>query len=465
MSQQDQEQHDVSYSDTNDPCIGLGYRNENTNISTESSPSNHFVQALLKECLSYHHEQEIIRNNNTQNHDNSTKDDTYQVKPPPPIIQLPLPQPPLSSSSSSNGVIGLPITTAGPSVVASPQAILSSSSSSETRTVLEARCRAQQILQRFQNSSANNINETVSCETTTYLLEPNIGKTITTRTGTMEAASPTTTINYVQQRQIGFQREQQRMRNAMIKNLQYILSKQEKKLNQLNSNITNSTQQLESIIQDKHSNQYDPKLLHKQSSNFGSNFPLYQSDLPLLQQLSKSYHDKNINKNENDNPRSNASNLHKDRTTTSAQTSTSTTLALYIHTIPKITSSSSSLYWKESYIEQLFKPYGTIRNVYLYRNNKQQQQQNASCCDDDHYYKGDGLVIFKIDNNRSCSNNDAEKAESLSIQQQELALLELVCGQVRFFPSSNFLLYEHHVLQERNTIKEWVTLVQLFNVL
>jgi hypothetical protein len=443
------------------------------NHNDNNSSSNSLVQSLLQQCVSYHEEQEALRRTNHTNvqkiHYNHVNDTTF-ITPttnsysspnilPLPIVQLPIPNNSIGSTTITSVVGGVPPYFVPSSSLLSSRATAESSTSSfETKeeiqqqqqqnSIDQAKERAKLIITRFpkfHDIISNNYsihphptNQTVSLPPTTSTTTTILSTTDIPPTTALTTTTPTTTsIDYIQQRQIGFQRETQRKQQAIVKNLQYIMKQQQQRIEQLTSHMiahnaslsttttssTPTTTDL-TIIEQLAYKEYNDTIVQQQQQN------LDQSSLNHPNRTSKK--------------RGKYSSLSNNRTSTNHNyNNDKTAVAIYISiqqaqqqrqhqyendavtTTPNdsVVDTSLSQYWNESYLQSLFETYGTIRNIYFYRN-----KQTG-------LYKGDGLIVYKVimnenDDEQNDNDNDNDKKNFITTTEGQI-LIDLVCGQVR----------------------------------
>ena len=382
---------------------GIGYHH------ADNLPLPSAVESLLNECLQYHQEQEIIRSQN-----NSIASRVHPTTSP------------VQHSTHNDHVTVIPTVSVSSSSFVPPQfipSVLTSSSeivapttsdslTEQQERIDQARERAQKILLRFQQQQQ--VQQTTPSDVCTNTdIDPTKASTTLANDSRKYTMND---IDYVRQRQIGLQREEQRRQTAIIKNLQYVMHQQQRRIEQLTSTIVASTQQ--------------PPLLPPsvKPENERQAYHRHESPSAVTDKSDANINGANDKKQRNRNdPKCRASLKNRNAQTydaSSTSTTSTNTVAIYISTNPLISTDYDNeppetlLYWNESFLHQLFQTYGTIRNIYLYRHKKKKNHQ-TNCLGG---YKGDGIIVYKL---LKANTDDADNA----VQRQ--TLMDLICGQVR----------------------------------
>ena len=425
---------------------GIGYHH----------PTTTTVEQLLRECWQYHQEQEIIR---CHRHYNQAGDDDVVV-----VVGNP------ASTDSSHGMMNgnlpsiVPVVPEVPTPTPTPApnfVMPSIADTTETarlpptttndghlepRThhIASAREQARDIARRFPPAPANVAVPKVTIPEKTDTADHTIYSCTPSNTDINLPVGGGDDDDYIHQRQIGFQREEQRKQKAMIRNFQYLYDQQQHRMAQLNARILpttstpttttttyTSTNTTTAASTRNHTTTLPTMTATTTKRHRGDSNRCHDDDDDDDCDTDR-YHDQQQQQQQHDD------NTTTTMTTTNATTGTvSNTVAIYISTestvstVASSTSSSNSdqppplhLYWNESYLQQLFQTYGTIRNIYLYRHRNKRKSRWGD-------YKGDGIIVYKLSRNATNDDDDDDQVDdTLRRQQQRQTLIELICGQV-----------------------------------
>ena len=430
---------------------GIGYHH----------PTTTTVEQLLRECWQYHQEQEIIR---CHRHYNQAGDDDVVV-----VVGI-------ASTDSSHGMMNGNLPSIAPVVpevptptpTPAPNFVMPSIADTtetarlpptttndghlEPRThhIASAREQARDIARRFPPAPANVAVPKVTIPEKTDTADHTIYSCTPSNTDINLPVGGGDDDDYIHQRQIGFQREEQRKQKAMIRNFQYLYDQQQHRMAQLNARILQGTSTPTTTTT---TTTWTSTSTTTTTTAASSNQNHTTTLLPSMT-TTKKRGDSNRRHNDDDDDDCDTDRYHDqqqpqqpqqhdDNTTTTATTTNATTgtvpntVAIYISiepTVSTVTSSSTSsnsdqppplhLYWNESYLQQLFQTYGTIRNIYLYRHRNKRKSRLGD-------YKGDGIIVYKLSRNATNDDDDDDQVDdTLRRQQQRQTLIELICGQV-----------------------------------
>jgi hypothetical protein len=435
-----------------------------TTSSSNNSNSIINVQELIQECYHYHQQQEAIRQSglvvaagipDTPDIYDSCSSNSD------PVVAVVATDTIASSNSNRNRDV-MTLTTAPPHGVVSTAG--SSSSSLELlqqqqlqqqqQLIDDARKRALDVVTRFQPAPPL---------PTTSPVAPLIGTLNHNNTMTTTAMTVTNTnnnnnnIDYVQQRHIGFLREQQRKQLFVIKNLQYMIQRHQSQIQQSATTVAAIRQQHQPVTNVEHTTQ-----LHNVQTQSH-----IRPNTKRRKRTTTSTREDQITQSHIDTDDTNHRHHHHHHHQYDSHSNSNNTIALYVSTHPPITSTTNE-YWNETYLQGVFPKTSTaiattdtttattnntnnislcLRNVYLYR-----QKTNGK-------YKGDGIIVYKISNtvtdhtsndynthnvtrpNNNSSNSsipnqqaillDDAKTETMHSKEQQQLIIHDICHQVR----------------------------------
>ena len=402
---------DTITDERNEVYNGIGYHHTNTNTNDDDYSNQSTVENLLMECLQYHQQQEKIRSSCTTSCINHHQDATI----------------PTPNHESSVSVVSSPNYYFVPSTLMTPMEIPATTKTpteqqQQQDRIDQARERAQKILLRFQQQQQP---ATPSVLYSKDVMNPNNNAAMTLTSNPSEN-NITIENNFLQQRQIGLEKEKQRKQTAMMKNFQYVMQQQQRRIELLTSRIISTTTTTLPPVHDGES----PLPVAAMSQTFPAKVEHTNHDVALNRQC-RDNSNRRTEKTKRrsgdicqsrDGGKNNSTNNNNNDFACSA--SNNNTVAIYISTHPPIQTHNDQqqqqphLYWNESYLQQLFASYGTIRNIYLYRHKTNRNHHSSSGGG----YKGDGIIVYKL------IHTDTDEDDG-KIQRQ--TLIDLICGQVR----------------------------------
>lgn len=284
--------------------------------------ANELVKNYLQQCLAYHDEQEGVRHRDeTEFRVASTED-------------VPIDEPPRSASTGvgdetmMEGPAGAPVST------------------QSQQQVEEGRLRAQAILKRFEEQQQQFLGGMMVSGADLTDVEP---------------------VVYRRQRELGFQREAERKKLAILKNFEYLTHRASCRVGELAAQIDES-RELEIMVNERYQIALEERKRLREQRTHNLN-----SQAAIGTEKRK----------------------HMDKQVRKAMSARDIRVSLYLTGLP--TNESVG----EDFVRNLFGSYGQIRKVHLYRDKASGEM------------KGDGLVVYNLASDGS-----------------EQELVEVVCSQV-----------------------------------
>jgi len=202
-----------------------------------------------------------------------------------------------------------------------------------------------------------------------------------------EAAPTTATANlYAVQRQKGLERDELRKRRAMVRNLQYVSEREAERLRNLSASIE-QTRQLEQQERER----YRLQQIERQRR--------------ITDEIHNIHHHKR-------NAQGRRRQQHQQRYRQSNDVDASA--AVYVSGLPTSATSTAEddrQHQLEAMLERLFRSYGPLQKVHLYRDKRTRQ------------LKGDGIVVYRM--------VGVDHTDAANRKQQQQLLISTVCSQVR----------------------------------
>jgi uncharacterized coiled-coil protein SlyX len=327
------------------------------------------MQQYLQQCLGYHHEQEEQRR---KEQEAPIVDTSTEIQFVPAVVETPLDTIEYAPAASLD-------------TTAQPQTSTIEDTSLVQSQVQEGRLRVQEILKRFQQQQEQFLQSQSSVPPT-----EDIDGTATTTAITDIALIPdiTTPSLSQQQRTTGFQREAVRKHGALLKNLEYVAAKQERRLYELNAQAEQSRLD-QARMQDHHRAVLEERKRARTMWNDSSQSAAAVAGIGIgigigtQQRIKVSEHNKRS----------------KGRVPldggTIADTDEQTSVAIYLSGLATDGS------FGEDSVRGLFSSYGKMVKVHVYRNKRTGG------------LKGDALIVYQV----------PDKTEGD-------ALIQMVCSQV-----------------------------------